>query len=82
MNETPEFPFWDLNICVDFDLRDLKKMENIKKLNKIIFHNKNEDKALFLLEFKFSYFFLVADSGDHRGGATGPLHPPDGFRGV
>ena len=25
LNETPEFPFWDLNICVDFDLRDSKK---------------------------------------------------------
>jgi len=23
--ETPEFSFWGLNICVDFDLRDLKK---------------------------------------------------------
>ena len=22
LNETPEFPFWGLNICVDFDLRD------------------------------------------------------------
>ena len=29
LKETPEFPFWDLNICVDFDLRDSKKMENI-----------------------------------------------------
>ena len=31
MNETPEFPFWGLNICVDFDLS--KKTENMKKLN-------------------------------------------------
>ena len=34
LNETPEFPFWGLHICVDFDLRDSKKMENIKKLKK------------------------------------------------
>ena len=34
LNETPEFPFWGLNICVDFDLRGLKKMENMKKVNK------------------------------------------------
>ena len=27
LNETPEFPFWGLNICVDFDLRDLKNGE-------------------------------------------------------
>ena len=33
----------DLNIFVDFDLRDSKKMENMKKLNKIIFYNKNVD---------------------------------------
>ena len=26
LNETPEFPFWGLKICVDFDLRDWKKM--------------------------------------------------------
>ena len=58
-----------------------EKMENMNKSNKIIFHNKNEDNALFLLEFKFSYFFLVADSGGYRRGATGTLHPPDGFRG-
>ena len=25
LNETPEFPFWGLNICVDFDLKDSKK---------------------------------------------------------
>ena len=25
LNETPEFPFWGLNVCVGFDLRDLKK---------------------------------------------------------
>ena len=37
------FPFWGLNICVDFDLRDSKKVENMKKLNNIIFHDKNID---------------------------------------
>ena len=25
LNETPKFPFWGLNICVDFDLRGSKK---------------------------------------------------------
>ena len=34
---------WCLNICVDFNLRDSKKMENMKKSNKIIYHNKNID---------------------------------------
>ena len=34
LNETPEFPFGGLKICVDFDLRDSKKMENINKLKK------------------------------------------------
>ena len=29
LNETPEFPFWGLNICVDFDLKDSKKIENM-----------------------------------------------------
>ena len=29
LKETHEFPFWGLNICVDFDIRDSKKMENI-----------------------------------------------------
>ena len=43
LNETPEFPSWGLNICVDFDLRDSKKMENMKKLNIIIFQNKNNE---------------------------------------
>jgi len=43
LDKTPEFPFWGLNICVDFDLRDLKKIENINKLNKRIFHNQNID---------------------------------------
>ena len=33
LGKTPEFPFWGLNICVDFDLRDSKKIENINKLN-------------------------------------------------
>ena len=35
LNETPEFPFWVLHICVDFDLSDSTKMETIKKLNEI-----------------------------------------------
>ena len=43
LDKTPEFPFWGFNICVEFDLRDSKKMENTNKLNKIIFHNKNID---------------------------------------
>jgi len=43
LNETPKFPFWGSNVCVDFYLRDSKKMENKKKLNKIIFHNKKID---------------------------------------
>ena len=34
LNETPEFPFWDLIFCVDFDFRDSEKMENINKLKK------------------------------------------------
>ena len=34
LNETPEFPILGLHICVDFDLRDSKKMENINKLKK------------------------------------------------
>ena len=41
LNETPEFRFWGLDICVDFDLRDSKKMENINKVKKIIFYYKN-----------------------------------------
>jgi len=32
LNETPKFPFLGLNICVDFDLRGSKKMENMKKM--------------------------------------------------
>ena len=43
LNETPEFPFWGLHIFVDFDLRDLKKIENMNNLNKVIFHYKNTD---------------------------------------
>ena len=43
MDITPEFPFWGLNISVDFDLRDGEKIDNINRLNKIIFHNKNID---------------------------------------
>ena len=42
-NRIIQFPFWGLYICVDFDLRDSKKIENIHKLNKIISHNKNID---------------------------------------
>jgi len=30
LNKTREFPFWGLNIYVDFDLRNSKKMENKK----------------------------------------------------
>ena len=37
LNETPKFSFRGLYICVNFDIWDLKKIENIKKLNKIIF---------------------------------------------
>ena len=41
-NETLEFPFWGLYVCVYFDL---KKLENqtgkIRKPNKILFLNKN-----------------------------------------
>ena len=33
LNETFKFPFWGLNICVDFDLRDSIKMKNVKKPN-------------------------------------------------
>ena len=43
LNETLEFPFWGLNICVDFDLRDSKKMENLNQVKKIIFYYKNID---------------------------------------
>ena len=39
LNETPEFLFWGLNICVDFDLR-FKKIKNLKKLNKILISTK------------------------------------------
>ena len=43
LNETTEFPFWGLDICVDFDSRDSKKMENINKVKKIMFYYKNID---------------------------------------
>ena len=43
LNETSEFPFWGLIICVDFDLRDSIKMVRYKGLNKLIFQNKNID---------------------------------------
>ena len=43
LNETLEFPFWGLNICVDFDLRNSQQMENMKKLIRIIFHYKHID---------------------------------------
>ena len=42
LDKTLEFPFWGLNICVDFDLRDSKKGE-CKQTEKIIFHYKNID---------------------------------------
>ena len=41
--DTPEFPFRGLDICIDFDLRDSKKMENINKVKKKIFYYKNID---------------------------------------
>ena len=41
--DIPKFPFWGLNICVDFDLSYSKKIKIINKLNEIIFHNKNID---------------------------------------
>ena len=43
LNETPEFPFWGLNIGGDFDFRDIKKFEKMTKLNVILFFNKNID---------------------------------------
>ena len=43
LDKTHEFTFWGFNICVNFDFRDLKKIENINKLNKIIIQNKNID---------------------------------------
>ena len=39
--ETPEFPFWGLNIRVDFYLRNYKKIESLKKPNKIKCCNEN-----------------------------------------
>ena len=43
LNETPEFPFWRFNICVDFDLRDSKNFYNkniyIHNTTKTSFHN-------------------------------------------
>ena len=43
LDKTPEFPFWGLNICVHFDLRDSKNGEYKQLLKKIIFHYKNID---------------------------------------
>ena len=43
LNEPSEFPYKDLNIFVNFYLRDSKKMENMNKLNEIVFHYKNID---------------------------------------
>ena len=43
LEKAPEIPFWGLDICVNFDIRESKKIENIDKLNKIIIHNKNID---------------------------------------
>ena len=40
LNETPEFAFWDPNICVDFDLRYSKKIKIINKLKKKYFITK------------------------------------------
>ena len=34
LNETPEFPFWGLKFCVDFDLRDSKKNGEYKQTEK------------------------------------------------
>ena len=34
LNETPEFPFWGLKICVDFYLRYSKKNGEYKKTEK------------------------------------------------
>ena len=31
LDETPKFPFWGLNICVDFDLRGSKKNEKYEE---------------------------------------------------
>ena len=42
--QTLEFLFWGLNICVDFDLRDSKKMElaefDLQQMREIIIENK------------------------------------------
>ena len=43
LDKTPKFPFWGLNICVDFDFKDSKKIKDVNKLNKMIFHHKNID---------------------------------------
>ena len=55
LNETPEFPLWDLNICVDFHLR-FKKIKNLKKLNEILIstklHNPIRDTRVQKLVFK------------------------------
>ena len=40
LNEIPEFPFWRLSICVGFDFNEIKKKENVKKLNKTISRDK------------------------------------------
>ena len=42
LHKTLEFPFWRLNIYVDFGLYGME-MEYMKKLIKIIFHNKHID---------------------------------------
>ena len=41
LDKTPEFPSRGLNICVDFDFKDSKKIKDVNKLNKMIFHHKN-----------------------------------------
>ena len=37
-----KFPFWSLNFCVNFDFKDLKKFDNIKKLNITKVHNNHQ----------------------------------------
>ena len=43
MLEFQSNPYARRNICVDFNSRNSKKMKNMKKPNKILFHNKNID---------------------------------------
>ena len=41
LNETSEFPFWGLYICVHFNLRIRKQTDIVKKPHEIIYLNKN-----------------------------------------